>query len=184
MFHNHEVFAFETTHDVGSQRGTVRDVRLVGPDRVVVPRNEIEITGEIIVIQFAVQSHEIVRHKVIRANTAEIANLISLETDTQPGCESFPVQTCAGIAHSPGLISAIIWECNFSPGCEIQPPEVIAPCTVQLIQCAVFISQPILKLSKTGQTVTFSAPEFIICLPPDNVWCRGKVFGHCAGDSF
>ena len=182
LFHYHEVLIFEAAHDIGGQRRTIRDVRFAGPDRVIVPRNKIEITGQIVIVQLAIESHEIVRHEIIRTHTAENANLIRLKTDTQPRCKALEVQTRAGIAHRPGFIDAIVWEGDLPPRCEIQSPEVIAPCTVQRIECAVLFSQPILKFRKTSLTMAFSAPEFIVRLPPDKVGRGGKVFGHGAGD--
>lgn len=67
---------------------------------------------------------------------------------------------------------------------QFSPAEVVTPCTIQGVECAVLVSQPILELGKTSLAVAFVAAELIVCLPPDNIGRGSKVLGHRTRDPF
>ena len=148
------------------------------PNRIIVPRHEIEIGCEVVIVQFLEEPHHVMRHKLLRAGGPENSHLIGLESHVQPGLKPFPVQALARIKRV-----IVGRQCDFRPLRHLMAPEMRAPRGVEGGNGAIPPAQPVVELGPASDTETLRIPEFVIGLPTNDVRCCHEMFSHRSGNA-
>ena len=172
-FHDPEVFALEAAGKV-VRCAVAHGVEVAGAD-VVVPRGEIEVLLDGVVVELVEPTHGVGSDDLAGfAVGADCVDLDAVVAAPSVGDELLPVEQQAGVAVG-------LFDGDLRPVLVGFAPVGGGPTGVQVAERAVFRFEPLLELGTGVWAVAFVA-DFVVELPGDHVGVVAEASRHLRGD--
>ena len=174
LFHHPHRLALEAAHQRVRQRR--RGIAApVGPEeRIVVPRDHIQVGRKAVIVDLGKEPHQVVRHRASRRVAADHFYLLALKGDLHVGRVTVEIEHQAGVgAVVGGAIGGVARGINLVKAVVLLAPKGGAPGGVERVDIVVeTLAQPVLKADLAVPAVAAHravAAKFVVGLPAHHV---------------